>query len=82
MAAQRPFDVSFIGLRRSFAAGAQTLAPGDRPRRGAIVGGSPSFIDEHQVLRIEVELVLEPGFVAASGCRTVLLGRVRRVFSA
>jgi hypothetical protein len=44
------------------------------------VCAGPAFIDEHQALRIEVELSLEPSLASAQDVRPVLLGRMRGLF--
>jgi len=44
------------------------------------VGGRPGLVDEHQPLRIEVELAVEPGLAASHDVGTILLGRVPGLF--
>ncbi len=48
------------------------------PARGSSVapghvGGSPGLVDEHEAPRVEVELILEPGFAPLQDVRAVLL---------
>jgi len=50
-----------------------SIAPGH-------VGGSPSLIDEHEPLGIEIELALEPRLASLADVRPVLLGGMRRLF--
>jgi len=44
------------------------------------VGGRPGFVDEHQLLGIEVELAVEPVLALLQDVGTVLLGGVRGLF--
>ena len=53
-------------------------------RRAAVaarpIGGGPGFVDEDQLLRIEIELTLEPGLPPLQNVGPLLLGRVRGLF--
>ncbi len=60
--------------------GPQPLAP-ERPAVGAgHVGRSPGSIDEHQAVRVEVGLGLEPGTSPPRDVRAILLLGMGRLF--
>jgi len=44
------------------------------------VRAGPAFIHEHQAVRIEIELPLEPSLAPDQDVRALLLGRVRGLF--
>lgn len=44
------------------------------------LGGGAAFIDEHQPLRVQVRLGVEPGLTAGSYVRSILFGSVRCLF--
>lgn len=52
---------------------AHPLAGGSGHRAGH-VGGRPCFVNEHQVLGIEVELAIEPALAPAKNIGAVLFG--------
>lgn len=44
------------------------------------LGGGAAFIDEHQPLRVQVRLGVEPGLAALGYVRSILFGSVRCLF--
>jgi hypothetical protein len=44
------------------------------------IGGGAAFIDEHQPLRVQVRLGVEPGLAAVGYIRSILFGSVRCLF--
>lgn len=62
--------------------GAQALAPSATAVAPRHVGGRPGFVDEHQLVGIEIESGVEPLFAAFQDVGTVLLARVAGLFHA
>ena len=58
---------------QAFAAWCPSVAPGH-------VGRRPCLVNEHQPLRIQIELTLEPGLPPLQDVGPVLLARMRRLF--
>jgi hypothetical protein len=59
---------------------AQPLATRRAPVGAAHVGPRPGFVDEHQPIRIEAELTVEPRLAALQDVRAVPLCRVGDLF--
>ena len=58
----------------------QPLAPRGPTVAARHVGGGPGLVDEHEALRLKIELPLEPGSTPLQDIRPVLFGGVRRLF--
>ena len=56
------------------------LATRSAPVTASHGGGGRGLVDEHQTVRIKVELALKPRLARGSHIRPVLLGRVARAF--
>ena len=61
-------------------AGAQPLAARGSAIAARHVGRGPGLVDEDELVRIEIELPLEPLLAPLQDVGAVLLGRVRRLF--
>jgi len=61
-------------------AGPQALAPPAAAMAARHVGRGPGFVDEDEAVRVEVELVLEPGLALLQDVGAILLGRVSGLF--
>jgi hypothetical protein len=61
------------GGSAAFAAPSSSIAPGH-------LGRSTRFINEHQPLRLKINLGIEPGLPAAQDIRPLLFGGVRGFF--
>ena len=59
---------------------AQPFAARRPPACARHVGGGPGLIDEDELLRIEIELTVEPVFAPFQDVRPLLLGGVRGLF--
>ena len=67
-----------MAVRNGQRAAARRAARG-RGVRAMLVDG-PGLVDEHQPVRIEIELALEPVLAPLQDVGAVLLGGVRRLF--
>ena len=61
-------------------AGPEPLTPWGAATKAGHVGGGPRLVDKHEAGGIEIELGVEPVLAPLQDIRTVLLGRVRRLF--
>jgi hypothetical protein len=60
--------------------GTASLAPGGPAVGAGHLRRCPALVDEHEPLGIEIGLAVEPGLAAGGYVRSLLLGRVRRLF--
>tara|TARA_R110000787_G_scaffold235764_5_gene342512 strand:+ start:1724 stop:1924 length:201 start_codon:yes stop_codon:yes gene_type:complete len=66
-----------VAVRYSRPASLATLGPPTQPRH---FSGCRRLINEDQLLRVEIELAVEPGYAAAQDIGTLLFGGMRRLF--
>ena len=60
--------------------GAKPLALGRPPAQPGHLGAGAGLVDEHEMLRVEVGLALEPGLTRGVDVGSPLLGRVSAFF--
>jgi hypothetical protein len=60
--------------------GAQPLTTRRTAVRARPAGKDPSFVDEHQFVRVQIGLAVEPALPPAQDIRALLLGGVRGLF--